>query len=81
MRTERLLNTRFFVTHKEARRRLFIAVYGRLAMFRKRFDKFRAERLSVLVALVKALTAKKAELHHRAHHVYQKPRELHTQRR
>lgn len=81
MRTERLLNTRFFVSHPKARQRLFTAVYGRLAMFRKRFDKFRTERLSILVALVKALTAKKVELHRKTHHVYQSPRVLHTQRR
>lgn len=81
MRTERLLNTRFIVTHSKTRRRLFVAVYGRIAMFRKRFDKFRAERLSVLVALAKAITAKKVELHHKSHHAYQPPRVLHTQRR
>lgn len=81
MRTERLLNTRFIASQPEIRLRLFIAVYGRLAMFRKRFDKFRTERLSILVALVKALAAKKTELHHREHHVYQSPRVMHTQRR
>lgn len=76
MRVERLLNTRYYNSNPKARRRLFVAVYGRLAMFRKR-----SKRFAVLIAILKAMFAKRLEHDRKVHHVYQAPRVLQTQRR
>jgi hypothetical protein len=81
MRLERLLNTRHYAEHSDARRRLFVSVYGQIAMLRKRFNAYRAQRFAFFVALLKALFTKRLEHRYQVHRAFQPPKVLHTQRR